>query len=168
MSVFNELLRIKVFRERKAETEVSRARSEVQLRIRDHEAAQHALEAWRMEAVERELALYADLCRRIVKLREIEEVQVEVSGFRQVEYSREDAVAQAEQRMQAAREEMTLAAKRLLEASRMREKFVDLADDYAQSIRLEEERKEELELEEAASTMHQREALEDWEARQHD
>lgn len=168
MSIFNDLLDIKAFRERKAETEVTRARGEVQVRVRDHAAAQQALEAWRIEAIERELALYGDLCSRIVKLRDIEAVQQEVGSFRQTEQAREEALLKAEQLVEAARAAMTRAAELLLEATRMKEKFVELADDYAQSLRLEDERKEDLEMEEAASTMRQREELEEWGARQDD
>lgn len=168
MSIFNDLLDIKAFRERKAETEVMRARGEVQLRKQAHQATVAALDAWRAEAVERELALYRELCARIVKLRDIENVQQEVGGFRQTEQVRERAVEEAVAAVEVARDELSQAAGRLLEATRMKEKFVELAGDYDDELRREAERREDLEMEEAASTMHQREELEAWEASQHD
>lgn len=166
MSIFDELLDIKAFRERKAETAVVRARGEVTLRHRQMEAAEQALVAWRDEAVARELALYGDLCARLVRVRDIENVQQEVAGFRHVEFEREQDVERAQNTLDEARQVMSRASEALVQANRAKEKFIELAADYADEVRREAERREDLEMEEAASMAQEREALEEWEARQ--
>lgn len=166
MSVFDELLEIKAFRESKAETEVTRTRGEAAVRQQEEEAAAAALAAWKKESLERELALYADLCARIVRLRDIESVQQEVGFFRQREQQRQEALQQAEKARVAAQEALSGALQVLLEATRMKEKFVELADDFALALSREAEYKEDMEMEEAASVMHQREELARWEEAQ--
>jgi|SRR5690554_888774 len=168
MLIFDELLDIKRFRERKAETVVIQARGEMVLKHQEKDRAEMALATWREEAIERERALYADLCARVVRLRDIENVQQEETGFRHVENTREEALSLAEKQLVEAREQMERASSALVAANRNTEKFIELADDYAAELRSESERKEELEMEEAASVAQQREALEEWEARQDD
>lgn len=166
MSILGELLGIKTFRERKAETVVVRAHGEVVVRHQEKDAAAEALTVWRDEAWARELALYGDLCTRVVRVRDIENVQQEVAGFRLVEQEREHQLDTAGRALEAAREAMSRASEALVQASRTKEKFLELAGDYDEEMRREAEHREDLELEEVAGMAREREALEEWESRQ--
>lgn len=93
MSVFDELLAIKRFREGQAEIAVSRQR----LRHAEADAArlasEQALADFRDESERRERAMYRDLCSRVVRVREIEDVLQGVAGLREGERQREQALS---------------------------------------------------------------------------
>lgn len=151
MSVFDELLAIKRFREEKAEMAVAKQRQ-------THAESQEAIERAREEltrfcawALQREREMYGDLCSRVVRVREIEDVMQGVAGLRAGERQQEarvDAAVAQEQR-----EAQTLAERRQShrDATRMTEKFVELAQAHLAEFLKEAERKEDLEMEEAAS-----------------
>lgn len=159
MSVFTELLAIKRFREGQAELAVSRQRQQHAEAERQREEAREQLEHFRQWAAQHELEMYGDLCSRLVRVREIEDVMQGVAELRAGERERE---AQAEQAVQqVAREAEALAERREAHrlATRMVEKFVDLASIHMAEHLREQERKEDLEMEEAASVARDRE---DW------
>ena len=163
MNVFRELMAIKRFREDQAELAVTRQRQAVAEAEQQRVQALARLDQYRVWAVQREQAMYQDLCSRLVRVREIEDVLQGVVGLRQGE---RDCEAQAEQAAeQERRETEALAARRDAhrEASRMVEKFVQLASLHAADELRETERKEDLEMEEAASVARDRD---DWQ--QHD
>ena len=161
MSVFRDLLRIKTFRENQAESRVRQARAVALDAQQAREAAEALLARLLREGHETEHRLYRELCERIVRLREIEDVQHAVVGLRQREAAQHDAVQSAlgdEQRT-----EQALAAAREVhrQANRQKTKFIDLSRDYDLGRAREAERKEDLEMEEAASVRRERE---DWDA----
>ena len=86
MSMFKELLAIKRFREGQAELRVARERTSHQQAELARVAAQETLERFRVEAVERERGMYDDLCSRVVKLRDIEDVMQGVATLRATEH----------------------------------------------------------------------------------
>ncbi|WP_338880977.1 type III secretion protein [Achromobacter veterisilvae] len=160
MSVFDELLAIKRFREGQAEIAVSRQRlrhAEADAVRRDSEAA---LASYRDEAVRRERALYSDLCSRVVRVREIETVLQDVAGLREGERQREQAVETAERRLEEENQALAASRQQHRQAARLTGKFVELArihlDEHLKAL----EQKEDLEMEEAASVSRDRE---DWE-----
>lgn len=161
MSVFRDLLAIKAFRENQAEGAVRVERQALADARAAREAAEVLLARLLREGLETEHALYRDLCSRIVKLREIENVQLSVAGLRQREAAQQDAVAAAERVQEAQNQKLDAARAAHQEASRQKSKFVDLARNYAEAQVRELERKEDLEMEEAASVARDRE---DWEA----
>ena len=85
MSVFRELLAIKAFRESQAEAAVRVQRDALREAREAREAAEALLQRLLREGLEQEMQLYRDLCARIVRLREIEDVQLAVVGLRQRE-----------------------------------------------------------------------------------
>ena len=95
MSVFRELLAIKAFRESQAEAAVRVQRDALREAREAREAAEALLQRLLREGLEHEMQLYRDLCARIVRLREIEDVQLAVVGLRQREAQQQDAVAAA-------------------------------------------------------------------------
>lgn len=160
MSVFDELLAIKRFREGQAEIAVSRQR----LRHAEADAArlasEQALADFRDESERRERAMYRDLCTRVVRVREIEDVLQGVAGLREGERQREQALEQAAQRL--GDEARALAERRdqHQHAVRLTGKFVELASLHLAEHLKALEHKEDMEMEEAASLSRDRE---DWE-----
>ena len=161
MSVFDELLAIKRFRENQAEAAMRHQRSMLRDATAAREAAETLLQRLLKEGLQTEHRLYQELCQRIVHLRDIEQVQQTVASLRQQEAAQHDTVqatiraqTQAQQLLNAARAEHQ-------HASRQTSKFIDLARAYDATQALEAERKEDLEMEEAASITRDRE---DWES----
>lgn len=162
MSIFRELLSIKTFRENKAEMEVRKQRMVLAEALARREQAQAQLDDFRGYALRHEQALFTDLCTRIVRLRDIEAVQTEVVQLRQQERGYESAVDTAVQAEHKESGELDVRKQAHAEASRMKQKFVELAQVYADEQIRELERKEDAELEEAAETRRDRA---DWDER---
>ncbi len=150
MSFFKELLSIKTFRENKAELNVGKQRVLQVQAVAAHEASQRALLKFQDYAYQQEHSLYADLCTRIVKLSAIEEVQLTVVFLRDQEQAHQKEVTHAEREKQA--QTQRLADLRVVhkDATKAKEKFVELAQVYADEKSKEFERKEDAELEEVA------------------
>ncbi|WP_142848234.1 YscO family type III secretion system apparatus protein [Telmatospirillum sp. J64-1] len=148
MSVFTELLRIKEFRETQAETEVQRRRVLLAEAAEAVETLNRKLEEYRIWSLEHERGLYADLCTRLVKLREIEELQHRVADLRNQERNLEQGILDAEKQRHQATSALDTAVERLRDAERQKGKFTELARIYSEEARLELERMEELEMEE--------------------
>lgn len=157
MAMVDELLFIKEFRERKAETELQKSRARLATAVQAERQAEQALQDFIAQASAQELRLYQDLCSRVVKLRDIQDVQGEVASMRQREQEHAQALAQRQQQHAQAREGFDTDTRRMREASTAREKFVELARNFHMLAAREAERKEELELEELASVVRERE-----------
>ncbi|MGB3275783.1 MAG: type III secretion protein [Castellaniella sp.] len=159
MNVFRELMAIKRFREGQAELAVMRQRQTLAEAERLKGQALEQLEEYRRWSLQRELDMYRDLCSRLVRASEIEDVLEDVAGLREGEHDHETRLEEAGD--QARREAEQLAQYREVhrEASRMVEKFVQLASLHAAEELRELERKEDLEMEEAASVTRDHE---DW------
>ncbi len=154
--MFKELLAIKVFREGKAEIAVRKQRGVLADAVTHRDHADRALAEFRDFALLHERSLYDDLCRRIVRLHDIEDVQLAVADLRQQEVRKDEALRQAE--ADRVRQAERLEQERLAhaEATRMKEKFVELAQVYADEQIKELERKEDAEMEEVAETRRDR------------
>lgn len=156
----DELLFIKRFRETKAETELKKSRGELVLAQQAEHEAEQALDQYLAWAAAQEQAWYDDLCSRLVKLREIAAVQEEIVLLKAGERDHRANLETRRKSHEEAREQMDLSMRRMREASTAREKFVELARNFHWLAAVEQERKEELELEELASVRRDRE---DWE-----
>lgn len=163
MNVFRELMAIKRFREGQAELAVTRQRQALAEAERRRLQALERLDEYRIWSEQRERDMYRDLCSRLVRVRDIEDVMQGVADLRQGEH---DCETRAEQAAEQERQETEALAERReahREASHMVEKFVQLASLHAADELRELERKEDLEMEEAASVARDRD---DWQ--QHD
>lgn len=163
MNVFGELLAIKRFREDQAELAVTRQRQACAQaeELRDQAVAQLAqFQQW---ALDHEQSMYQDLCSRLVRVVEIEGVMQEVADLRQGEHDREDQVIQAAKQLDLEADALVQRRETHREASRMVEKFIELARLHADEQMRELERKEDQEMEEAASVTRDHD---DWQ--QHD
>jgi type III secretion protein O len=161
VSIFRDLLAIKAFREGQAEAAVRQRRMALQDARAAREAAEALLQRLIREGLTQEMAMYQDLCTRIVRLREIEHVQDCVAALREREVQQQEHADAAAKLQTQAEQALDLARTAHQEASRQKSKFVDLARNHNEAVLRELERKEDLELEEVASATRDRE---DWES----
>ncbi len=159
MSVFRELLAIKAFRENQAEGAMRAQRQALADAMAAREQAEALLARLLHEGLRIEQQLYRELCERLVRLRDIEDVQLSVAGLRQREAAQQQALERAEQAQREQDEKLVSARAAHQEAARQKSKFVDLARNWDQLQMREAERREDLEMEEAASVARDRE---DW------
>jgi len=160
MSMFDELLAIKRFREGQAEIAVAHQRQVLVAAEQELEAANQRLVDYRAWSERRERDMYDDLCSRIVRVREIEDVMQGVADLRGGERQHEAQVQSADDQVRTEEQALTERRETHRLASRMTEKFIELARLHLEAYLLEQERKEDLEMEEAASVRRDRE---DWE-----
>lgn len=164
MNILGDLLRIKEFRQDKAELEVSRARSELERATAALHEAREALEACRADCETRERALYTDLCSRVVRLADLDDVKLAVQLMQGEIHGHEEKVEQAEEARKSATEQLAQARRDYQEATRNREKFFELeSQDQAERL-LEAGRVEDIEMEEVAARKPAVEAETDTEA----
>ena len=152
MNVLTDLLRIKIFREQQAERALLKARlilKEADGALKD---AKSSLKKFLEESIEREKLMYSDLCSRLVFLKEIENVRLDVDLMKEKSDQLKQKVKDAETARKEAAEREDLARQVHIVAIREREKF----DELNSTLLEEHERKvaqfEELEIEESANS----------------
>lgn len=152
MEVLKDLLRIKIFREEKAERALAKAR--LALLEADHalQQARQALKDFQTESIRREKEMYAELCTRLVVLREIEDVRIDVDLMKEKAERLKQQVEEAELARAEAAEQVEQARIEHRDAVRMREKFDELLRTVVEEREAELSRYEDLEMEEAAAT----------------
>jgi hypothetical protein len=150
MDVLSDLLRIKVFREQKAERALARARELARQADLALEHAKRALKDYKLESSQKEKALYADLCTKIVLLNAIENVLIDVQLMQErIELLRTQVQEAEQKREEAAQHERAMREEHMF-AVRMREKFSEMLAIVKDEQDFENARFEESELEEAA------------------
>lgn len=154
MEVLKDLLRIKVFREEKAELAVARARQYFREMEKALEDARRVLESHQRECDKKEKAMYAELCTRLVLVREIDEVSLDVKLMKEASLALEKKIEIAKETRDQAADAVEAARHVHRDAVRMREKFTELVKTVDAERVLEVMRLEDLELEEAASSRH--------------
>lgn len=150
MTILRDLLAIKTFRENKAEMAVARQRVVLAEATEALEQARAALDDFRDWAQRRERELFDDLCSRTVRLREIQQVHEAVGEMRTQENHHVQQQDTAQEHRDEEKVELDACKQAHAEASRMKEKFVELARSHAQEVLREIERKEDAEMEEVA------------------
>ena len=148
MNVLGELLRIKEFREEKAELESARALAALDEATRKLEHTRQTREEYRDWWRRREAQLYAELCSRQVRLRDIDDVSLQVDLMRERMREHDQAVTEAEEHRKSAFERRTQAREAHREATRKREKFTELGQLVQADALIEQARAEDLEMEE--------------------
>jgi hypothetical protein len=157
--MLNELLRLKVYREDKAEMGLARCRLALAEVTKRTEQARDALTSYQRWSVEQELCLYGALYGHTVRLRDLNYLREDVVILRQKERALGESLAEVEtERTQA---DTAVRDSRVVhdQATRAREKFVQLVKQQSEEIRLESERKEDIELEDLYTIRRDRE---DW------
>lgn len=159
MKMLHDLLAIKRFREGQAEAALRAQRQALRQAQQERLDAEALLARLLAQGVLAERQLYADLCARMVRVREIQQVHLAVAALRQREQRQQDALEAAQRALETAQQQFDQARGQHQEAARQTSKFIDLAGSFASVEALESERREDLEMEEAASVMRERE---DW------
>lgn len=150
MEALKEILAIKRFRETRAELAMQKQRHVLALAQTTRDDAAQRLESFHDYATRLERALYDDLCSRLVRLRDLENAQLEVAGLSGQERHFAETLRQHEQALLAEQAHMEEARNRHHQAFRMKEKFVELAQTFAEERLREIERQEDAEMEEVA------------------
>lgn len=154
MDVLSDLLKIKIFREEQAERALAKARALLRAAEGAVEQEKKALRDFRDESQVREKALFADLCARIVLLKDIQDVQVEIQLMKERIEELVQELEQAREKLEAAAEHERGAREAHKFAVRMREKFSEMLLTVNEERDFELSRLEELEVEEAAGVRH--------------
>lgn len=151
--MLEQILTIKRHRESGAEREVNRARQAQAGATQKLDSEKAALRTLQREHDRREKALYADLCARIVKLADIQNVCSAVGQMHDEQTHQDDVIHDCTE--QLARCDARLAATRvqLQIATRKVEKYVQLLAALGEETLAASERSEETELEESASVI---------------
>jgi len=157
MKMLRDLLAIKRFREGQAEAAMREQRQALLQAQQERIDAEARLAHLLAEGALAEQRLYEDLCARVVRLREIEQVYQAVAALRQREQQQQHALDAAQHQLAQAQQHFEQARGRHQEAARQTSKFIDLAGRFASLEALECERREDLEMEEAASVVRERE-----------
>lgn len=147
--VIDRLLKIKEFREDKAQLDVNRARRVLEEADTRLDASRKELEAHRADCLSRERAMYAELCTRQVRLWDLQSVSLKVDEFKQIIQAGETRVEEARAQRETCAQGLNDARQRHQEAARKREKFTELsalsqADAQAQAARVEDAEMEEV------------------------
>ncbi len=150
MKEFKQLVTVKKMREEKAERTVHAQRRVLQQAVVAREDAQQRLDDYRDFAQAQERRIYDELCTRVVKLRDIEDVhgQVQVLRFREADYRDELDTAETRREQEAQKLEDDKATHKV--AVRTRDKFVELDNVFTRERHEQAERTEEAEIEETA------------------
>ena len=159
MAVLDELLDIKTFRQRQADAALQTARARLAEAHRTEESRRQAFEQFVNQATADVEAWYGALMGRQVKVHEINALHLDIAILRAEEETRKQAHLEARKGLESAQTVHVSAAESLREATTVREKFLELAQRHNAAIASELERREELEFEELASIVREREAF---------
>jgi type III secretion protein O len=151
MDVINDLVRIKIFREEKAELAMLKAKAKL---IEAEEALGHArkvLREHKEHCISREKALYDDLCSRIVLLKDINSVTLDIDLMGEETLRLEQGLENIKTERNNASDELDEAKKVHRSAVQMREKFTEIKETIDAEKLAELLQKEDLELEEVGN-----------------
>jgi type III secretion protein O len=151
MEVINDLLRIKIFREQQAERTLQKARVALAEASETLKQAKIALAKFSEESLRREKSMYDDLCTRLVFLKEIENVRIDIELMKEKSAELKTKVDSADLERKDCAERELEAHQLYIEAVRMREKFDELKKTVGEEKEAAIAQFEESEMEEAAS-----------------
>ena len=150
MEVIKDLLRIKQFREQQAERALVKARVKLAEASENLKRAKEAVENFKKESIQKEKSMYVDLCSRLVILKEIENVRLDVDLMKEKSIELEKQVEEADKQRSNCIEHEATAFAMYIEAVKAREKFDELKKSMAEESDALQMHAEELEMEEAA------------------
>ena len=150
--MFEELFRIKEFREQDAANAVSQAKAAVaekQLALRDAKAAVSEYNEFRLAEEPR---LFEEIRGAEVKLEKLEEMKQKVAMMRDHELKLQETVKEAETAVDTAKEALEAAEAAYHEARKELQKFEEFVKAQREEAEKAESRKEEGEVEEISET----------------
>ncbi|MDB5798426.1 MAG: type secretion protein [Paucimonas sp.] len=149
MGTLDGLLRIKQFREGKAERELVRARLVLEEASAATERARDDLRNYEEQCRQREQALYQDLMSRVVHKSDLDDVELDIKLMREQIPTYQKAIDEAVAAEEQARQGLAQARLAHQDAIRMREKFTELvsietAEQVQEALRVEDNEMEEV------------------------
>jgi type III secretion protein O len=157
MEPLDELLSIKRFREQQADAGLQVARGELSEAHRGEQQRENALSEFRHYAKLEEESLYRRVLNRAIKISDIFRLHEDIAILRAGEAQHEADLRKAIALRESAQERHTEAQDTAREARTTREKFTELVTRHHAGIAREAERREELEFEELAGIVRERE-----------
>jgi hypothetical protein len=148
MEVIKDLVRIKIFREEKAELAMLKAKTKLLIAEESLDNARKVLRKHKEECIAREKELYDDLCTRLVLLKDINSVTLDVQLMAEETTRLDDDVEKSKEARDVASEDLAAAKAVHREAVQMRQKFMEVKDVIDAEKLAELMRKEDLEMEE--------------------
>ncbi len=150
MTVLSELLRIKIFREKKAEQFLLVAKQNSKIAKINEINAKKNLLRHKQESAEEERKLYSDLCKKIVCIRDIDNLKIQVELMKIKEEELENEFQQMKELEVEARKKEQEATAQYTETVLIREKFDQMLQAENIERKFVEDRFQELEIEESA------------------
>jgi len=148
MEVIKDLVRIKIFREEKAELAMLKAKAKLMSAEDDLDNARKVLRKHKEDCVAREKELYDDLCTRLVLLKEINSVALDIQLMAEETTRLDEIVEKAKENRDIASEELAAAKARYRDAVQMRQKFTEIKGVIDAEKIAELMRQEDIEMEE--------------------
>ncbi len=146
--MWEELHRIKCFRERKAAAEVFRCQRLLEQRKREADHAKAMVREHREYRMFRERSLFEEIEGRQIQLRRLERMRGEIARMREAEALLQQKVVSAEKALEESRRAWDERRRQHDLAAREKEKFVQLLEIHRREIARALEKGEEMELEE--------------------
>ena len=148
MEVIKDLVRIKIFREEKAELAMLKAKAKLITAEDELDNARKVLRKHKEDCVAREKELYDDLCTRLVLLKDINSVSLDIQLMAEETTRLDEIVEKAKEDRDIASEELAAAKAIHRDAVQMRQKFTEIKDVIDAEKIAELLRKEDIEMEE--------------------
>ena len=156
MTMFADMLYIKRFRERQAELDLVRQRARRATAGRAQQDAEEELAIFHRQAEAQETSMYTDLCTRVVKLRDIEQVRQQIAILKASELLYQEALESAEQTLIRETQLLDERGEAHRHAVRMTNKFAELEDAHLDSVHRALDYKEEQEMEDISVVLYWR------------
>jgi hypothetical protein len=148
MEVIKDLVRIKIFREEKAELAMLKAKTKLLHAEENLDNARKVLRKHKEDCIAREKELYDDLCTRLVLLKDINSVTLDVQLMAEETTRLDEDVEKYKEARDVASEDLAAAKAVHRDAVQMRQKFMEVKDVIDAEKLAELMRKEDLEMEE--------------------
>jgi len=150
-SIYDELLRIKSFREQGAANEATRRTRAVEACERAVKEAQEESVRYHRYRLRHEQELFDGISGREVSLQDVQDMRTKVAGMRAEEARKQDRIGEEQKRLEEARHALEEARRLHLEAIREEEKIKQLLEVQREVERREEVLAEDNEIEEIVS-----------------
>jgi len=149
--MYNDLLRIKAFREQTAANEVTRHKRLVKEQTQALQAARDEAARFQDYRIEQEKKLFEEIKGRTVVLRDLENMKQHVALLREKEALLDTKILDVEKQLTQAEQALEQARKHHMETVREHEKFKQFIEVQWEAERREQESREEQEVEEVAA-----------------
>ncbi|MCY4471743.1 MAG: YscO family type III secretion system apparatus protein [Kistimonas sp.] len=146
--MLNDLLRIKKIREKKAAEEVRKCRYRVETAAQELEKKKQELVDYKKWRIEEEQRRYDAIMNTQVKQFDLDILKQTVAKLREKDLVMQDDIKKAEDHLEKTKEQLEEARKAHVLATRAVQKFEEFIREQDKELAREQERKEELELEE--------------------